>query len=249
MATEKRRNPHLVKWIVLCAAVLVVALIAVGINMTREAPDAPADATSTPSSSDGMTSSDGGGSESPADATTEPSVDTSTDPSVADEPTEPPRDIAIDPQQSRPTKSPAVAPAPPDGSGVELEPVAPEVIVEAPNGAVVSLDRIEAVHGQANVGGEISGPAIRVSVAIRNDGTEPVDLEYVVVNAYSGADRAPAGSIMQPGGKPFAGSLAAGESAEGVYLFSIGESDRGDVAVTVDYGVGEPIVVFRGDLT
>lgn len=238
MTAEKHGKRRSLKWVVLCAAVLVVGLIVLGINLRGEGPSGSgAEATSARSSSDGGAASDGGGSGDP------------NDPSVDDEPTEPPRDIAIDPQRPRPTESPEVAPAPADGAGPELEPVAPESVVQAPSGAMISLARIEAVHGEAKVGGEISGPAIRVSVAIRNEGSDPIDLEYVVVNAYSGQDRTPAAPIMQPGGEPFSGSLGSGGSADGIYLFSLDESARDDVVITVDYGVGEPIVVFRGDLT
>lgn len=242
MAADQPRTRRAVKWVALGAVVLVAALIVVGVGVIRDDRGVPnTEMASAQSDSGGGGASDGGGSENPTDPSPEPSAE--------NDPTDPPRDIGIDPQKSRPTESPAVAPAPSDGSGVELEPVAPEAVVEAPAGAVVHLARIEAVQGQAVAGGEISGPAIRVSVTIRNDGTEPIDLEYVVVNAYSGSGRTPAGTLMQPGGEPFVGSLSADESAEGVYLFSIAESDRKDVVITVDYGVGEPIVVFRGDLT
>lgn len=238
MAAERHGKHRSLTWIALCAAVVVAGLIVLGITLYGGDPSAPSSETaSAGSTSGGGAASDGGGSGDP------------TDPTVGDEPTEPPRDIAIDPQEPRPTESPEVAPAPTDGAGVELEPVAPEAVVHAPHGAVISLARIEAVHGQAKVGGEISGPAIRVSVAIRNEGGEPMDLEYVVVNAYSGQDRTPAAPIMQPGGDPFTGSLAPGEAAEGVYLFSLDESAREDVTITVDHGAGEPIVVFEGDLT
>lgn len=121
--------------------------------------------------------------------------------------------------------------------------------MKVPSGTVVSLHRLEAVDGIAAAGGETSGPAIRVTVGIDNTTSKPIDLGYVVVNAYTGKDRAPAGTVMQPGGDPFEGSLASGKSATGVYLFSIVPKDRKDVTITVDYGVGEPVVVFEGDLS
>lgn len=245
MAAEQHRRRRWPKWILLGVVVVVAGLIILSVGLGSEdspTPDAsPTGAVSGPDG--GSTGSDGGGSDG-GGRTPDPS-----DASVGDEPTEPPRDIAIDPGQPRPTESPDSAPAPTDGAGVELEPVAPEVVVDTSRGAVISLKRIEAVQGQAAVGGEISGPAIRVTVAVRNEGDRPMDLEYVVVNAYSGKDRTPTAPIMQPGGDPFTGSLDAGASAEGVYLFSLEESARQDVTITVDHRAGEPVVVFEGDLT
>lgn len=237
MAAEQHGKRRSLKWIALCVVVVVAGLIVLGITLGGEGPSAPvAEPTSADSGSDGGGAGGGDGSADPSD------------PSADDEPTEPPRDIAIDPQQPRPTESPEPAPAQADGAGVELEPVAPEAVVDTSRGAEISLARLEAVQGEANVGGEISGPAVRVSVEIRNESAEPMDLEYVVVNAYSGQDRTPAAPIMQPGGDPFSGSLDPGEAAEGVYLFSLEESAREDVTITVDHGAGEPIVVFQGDL-
>gem|GEM_PF-3472899 len=214
-------------------AVLIAIIVALGFLLpTREpTPGGPSDGGSSGATAS-MGPSDGGGSADPSS----PSASA------------PPRNIAVGPDASKPAATPSQIPPASEGVSPELEPVAPESAVAAPGGVVVSLARLEAVDGQAVAPGEISGPAVRATVSIRNTGKSALDLEYVVVNAYTGADRTPAGAIMQPGGKPFGGSLAAGNSAEGVYLFSIEEADREDVTITVDYGVGEPVVVFQGDL-
>lgn len=167
------------------------------------------------------------------------------DPSAT--PTVPPRDI-VDPDAPRPTETPSPAPSASDSPFAELTPVAPDATVVTPEGVEISLSRLEAVQGEAALAGETSGPAIRVTVRLVNSGSDPLDLEYVTVNAYSGEDRAPAGTVMQPGGAPFEGSLARGDSAEGVYLFTIPEADRKDVTITVDYLFGAQVAVFRGDL-
>jgi hypothetical protein len=162
-------------------------------------------------------------------------------------PTVPPRDI-VGPDAPRPSQTPSPAPTASDAPFAELTPVAPDATVVTAEGVEISLSRIEAVQGEAALAGETSGPAIRVTVRLVNSGSDPLDLEYVTVNAYSGEDRAPAGTLMQPGGAPFEGSLASGDSADGVYLFTIPEADRKDVTITVDYLFGAPVAVFRGDL-
>lgn len=162
-------------------------------------------------------------------------------------PTVPPRDI-VGTDAPRPSETPSPAPSASDSPFAELTPVAPDATVVTADRIDISLSRIEAVQGEAALAGETSGPAIRVTVRLVNEGSDPLDLEYVTVNAYSGKDRTPAGTLTQPGGAPFEGSLAPGDSAEGVYLFTVPESDRKDVTVTVDYLLGAQVAVFRGDL-
>jgi len=168
-------------------------------------------------------------------------------PSASATPTVPPRDI-VSPDAPRPAQTPTPAPVESDAPFAELSPVAPDETIVADDGIEISLSSLQAVQGEATTAGETSGPAIRATVRILNDGTEPVDLEYIAVNAYSGKDRAPAGTLTQPGGAPFEGTLAPGDSAEGTYLFSIAESAREDVTLTVDYLFGAKTAVFRGDL-
>lgn len=168
-------------------------------------------------------------------------------PSPSSTPTVPPRDI-LNPDAPRPTQTPTPAPVESDAPFAELSPVAPDETIVADGGIEISLSSVQAVQGEATTAGEISGPAIRATVRVVNTGKEPLDLEYIAVNAYSGKDRAPAGILTQPGGAPFEGSIAPGESADGTYLFSIAEADRDDVTLTVDYLFGAKVAVFRGDL-
>src|SRR5699024_8044178 len=125
MAAEQQGRRRWPKWILLGIAVLAAALVVLGITLGGEDPSTPVTEPTSVGSG-----SDGGGGGGPADPS---------DPSAPDEPTEPPRDIAIDPQQSRPTESPEPAPVPTDGAGAELEPVAPEAVVDTSRGAVISL--------------------------------------------------------------------------------------------------------------
>jgi len=170
-----------------------------------------------------------------------------TAPSPSSTPTVPPRDI-VSPDAPRATQTPTPAPTESEGAFPELSPVAPDATIVADDGIELSLSSLQAVQGEATSAGETSGPAIRATVLVVNTGKEPLDLEYVTVNAYSGKDRAPAGTLTQPGGAPFEGTLAPGESAEGTYLFSVAEADREDVTITVDYLFGARTAVFRGDL-
>jgi len=131
----------------------------------------------------------------------------------------------------------------------ELEPVGLDEVVRTRSDVQVQVTKIESVRGKAKVAGEISGPALRLTVEITNGSDRELDLAYVSVNAYTGSDRLPAAPIMQPGGRPMAGSLKAGGTADGVYLFSVGTKDRPLMTVGVDYLAGQPTAVFRGRFT
>lgn len=141
---------------------------------------------------------------------------------------------------------PTPGPSEPSGSMPELAPVAPEEPSDNGSGLVARIAAMKAVQGEAVQAGEIAGPAVQFTLELTNDTGEAVDLGLISVNAYIGDDRTPAGGLVRPGGAPFEGTLDAGKSATGVYVYTIPESQRGDVTLTVDYRAGQPAFVFRG---
>lgn len=250
MTQARRTGGRRWPWVLVGALVVIGCGVWLTLSLAGRTGDGPS-AEGDPSLSDSQSTPSGqeSGSESGA---ADPSDGGGTAGSGGDStevPTEPAETVGFDPQAPRTSTSPPEAPAPTDGSGPELEPAEPAAVVEASNGVDVSLVRIESVEGVASAGGEIAGPALRVTVAVENKGDQSLDLEYVVVNTYWGEDRSPAGTIMQPGGSPFEGVLEPDAEAEGTYLFSVAEEDRSDVVITVDHQVGEPAVVFQGDLS
>lgn len=185
----------------------------------------------------------------PAPAVTTP-IESSTSPAPSPEP-EPSRTSA--PPVPTPVVTPSRAPVEqPSGSGPEgrpeLAPVEPGEAVEGEDGVWIALTSIEHVQGEAVQPGEVAGPAVRVTVTITNAGTGTLNVGRTVVNGYYGADRRPAGTLVRPGGVPFDGQLGEGETAYGVYLFTIPSGQQNDVVITVDYRVEAPVVVFAGDL-
>lgn len=145
------------------------------------------------------------------------------------------------PEPSDSAEPPASGPLPPERPAVPLDGDAAD-----DSGVTVSLAEIESVSGEASAPGEISGPAIRVTVKIENASDEALPLRYAAVNAYHGAERTPAPPIMQPGGEPFFGTIDAGDSATAVYLFSIPSDAQKNVTIAVDYQPGESTVIFTG---
>jgi hypothetical protein len=118
--------------------------------------------------------------------------------------------------------------------------------VKVPSGVVISVSKIESVEGKASLPGEVAGPSVRFTVDVKNNTSSSIALNNIAVNAYFGADQAPAIQLSEPGAKGFPKSVAAGSSGTGIFVFNIPKADRGKVTLTVDYDVNTPTIVFSG---
>lgn len=110
-------------------------------------------------------------------------------------------------------------------------------------GSVVS---VQAVDGRATGPGDVAGPALMVTLRLVNGTAEALSLDAVSVNLSTGEARAPASPLGDPRRAPFTGTLSAGGSAEGVYVFRAATGDRDRVDVEVGYRPGQAIAVFSG---
>lgn len=129
----------------------------------------------------------------------------------------------------------------------EMPPVGLDSEADRPDGVVIALKKIESIAGEAKLPGEIAGPALRLTVTIKNGTNSDLSLDSVVVNGYRGAKQIPLEMLTSPGGSPFTGTLKPGEQAEAVYIFAVDGTHRSDVTFTVDATPGQPAAVFRGD--
>jgi hypothetical protein len=113
-------------------------------------------------------------------------------------------------------------------------------------GVTVQVPSVEKVTGEANVPGEVGGPALRFTVELTNGTGKTLDLRTVVVNAYYGPDRTPAAPLLKPGGKAFEAEAGVDDLARGAFVFNIPTEFQDDVELEVDPGVGAAIVIFTG---
>lgn len=115
------------------------------------------------------------------------------------------------------------------------------------DGVTAELTSIKAIDAEAKGIGEIAGPALKLTIALKNGTDESIPLDYVVVNTLYGKDKLPATAIYgDPDADPFRGTLKPGKSATGVYIFSVPEDERDKVRITVSHESLSPIVVFTG---
>jgi hypothetical protein len=116
----------------------------------------------------------------------------------------------------------------------------------AGDGVTARLAAIDAVEGKAGGPGQVAGPALRVTVRIKNGSTADVSLDGVAVNLSYGSDKTPGSPIEDTSNAPFSGTLPAGDEAEGVYVFSVPKDSRDVVTVEVGYQPGAPLMIFSG---
>jgi hypothetical protein len=104
---------------------------------------------------------------------------------------------------------------------------------------------VEAIDVKAETPGEVSGPAIAVAVVVQNQGTTPIDVSSAVVNVVASDGELGIGTTAGSP-SPLTGTVAPGESAQGRYVFMLNVAGGREVTVSVNYGAGEPVAVFKG---
>jgi len=200
----------------LLAALAVVVVVAVVLAITL-------------TGSDGSSSSKDAAASTSASQSSGAAAGTSADPSGTAAATGTPS-RAADPNQ-----------APPALPAVGLDATA-----AAGDGVTARLAAIDAIEGKAGGPGQIAGPALRVTVRIKNGTDADVSLEGVSVNLSYGSDHTPGSPIEDVSNAPFTGTLPAGDEVEGVYCFSVPKDSRDLVTVEVGYQPGAPLMVFSG---
>lgn len=94
--------------------------------------------------------------------------------------------------------------------------------------------------------GEVSGNAVIFGLRVVNGTSSSVDLGNVVVT-LAGANGNPGTEITTSPAKPLSGTLAAGTSASGTYVFVVAKDQRDPVTVNVTLSAGTAVAVFHGD--
>lgn len=146
--------------------------------------------------------------------------------------------------------APATGPTGQQRNASQLPPSLPVVSLHESSaetdGVSAAVVSVEKISGQGSGPGYVSGPALRISLRVTNGSSAAVDLGSAAVNVYQGADRTPAPPLNDPSRRAFAGHLAPGASAEGVYVVSIASPPPSLITVEVGYRPGAPLMVFTG---
>ena len=214
-----------VKRTVLAGALIVGALVIVAVLIVRAVDSGP-EPQAAPSASTS--------SQAPPNSTQSPAPTSS-----ADKKTPVPS-----PSLGTPSSLGSGAPEPVDPVKTK-KPVALDKTGDFGTGLTVRLSDLAAVEGEATVPGEISGPAIKVTVKARNRADRAVDLNTVLVFFSYGPDQTPA-SELKDGARPLKGRIASDDTKTGTYIYSVPEDEREKVRVEISYSGKAPTVAFEG---
>jgi len=114
------------------------------------------------------------------------------------------------------------------------------------DGIRAELVALKAVDGSGSGPGNISGPAVQITLRLTNGSTDDVALDFVSVNLTYGADKTPAAPLNDPSTDVFTGTLQPGAAVEAVYVFSVPDDHRDPVTLSVGHRAGTPYLVFSG---
>ena len=146
-------------------------------------------------------------------------------------------------------------PAPTPGSTAETVPAKPEVTrkpvkldkpSEAGGGVVVRITDVKAIKAKAQLPGEVAGPAVALTLQVRNGSRQPVDLGSVVVTLLD-SDDAPGIEMSAKPADPLSGTLKAGKTTSGTYVFTVGQQRRNPIKVNVTLAGAAPVLLFTGN--
>jgi hypothetical protein len=113
-------------------------------------------------------------------------------------------------------------------------------------GVAVRITDVKAITAKAQLPGEVAGPAVALTLKVQNDSSGPVDLSSVVVTLLD-ADQAPGIEMTAKPSDPLSGTLRAGKSTTGVYVFTVDKSRRNPISVNVTLAGAAPVLLFKGD--
>jgi hypothetical protein len=171
--------------------------------------------------------------------------------SATDAATPPPAGESTPSPDQGATAAPETDPAAPPADAGAVPPVETPVEIDAPAtfdaSVTAEVTQVESVQGEAQGPGEIGGPALRVSISLANGTGRDVDLDTSVVALFYGADDIPAAELSGPGAERFQGTLKAGATASGVYVFRVPADER-DIRITVSYSPTDTTVAFEGSV-
>jgi hypothetical protein len=112
----------------------------------------------------------------------------------------------------------------------------------APN-LTATVTSVEAEKLKARGPGDVAGPGVVVTVEIRNDTTQAVNLDLTAVNANYGTDT-PA-SPNRGATEALAGQLAPGQSKSGHYGFRVPDDATGLIRIDIQQSASPNIVIVQ----
>jgi len=102
------------------------------------------------------------------------------------------------------------------------------------------------IHAKAHGPGQISGPAMALTIHFVNGSKRSIDLNHVVVNDQD-AKGTPLLSITSSPASPAEGSVAPGATKSAVYVFTLPSVRHNPYTISISYSTAAPVVRLVGD--
>lgn len=112
-------------------------------------------------------------------------------------------------------------------------------------GVVISISEIKAVNAVSHVPGDVNGPAVQITVAIKNTSSKALNVNSAEVDV-SDSKGDPGIPVTTSESRIFSGSVAPGAEATGVYVFRVAADRRDPITVTASYTGAGPVAQFAG---
>ena len=112
-------------------------------------------------------------------------------------------------------------------------------------GLTARIVSLKAISGHAIAPGEISGPALRIAVWVRNASHRQIPLSGSTVLVTYSHELTPAVELSS-GEHKLSGTLRPHDSTTGIYVFTVPPNRRDDVQVQLNYLASAPTVEFHG---
>jgi hypothetical protein len=152
--------------------------------------------------------------------------------------------------RTSPKASPSKTPNPAVTETGAVNPAKPQRVpfdqtAEPAEDVALSVTSIEQVKAKATAPGETSGPALRITMRVRNDKKVALPIGAAVTNLYYGTDRTPSNLVLQ-GSKAFPASVRPGAEATGVVIYRIPPNRRDKVTLEVILDNKLRVIEFSG---
>lgn len=115
-------------------------------------------------------------------------------------------------------------------------------------GVTVDVAGTRAVTVTGRGPGQLSGPAVAVSLKLTNGTDRSIDVTNSVIAAFYGDD-VPANESTSSPAKPWRGMVKPESSITGTYVFLIPVKQRTKVHLAISYDPTKPVVTLVGDLS
>ncbi|MET1006927.1 MAG: hypothetical protein ABWX96_15375 [Propionibacteriaceae bacterium] len=114
------------------------------------------------------------------------------------------------------------------------------------SGVTVRITKIKSISSKAQLPGEVAGPAVSLTVTVKNDSAKTLDIGTVVVSLIDSSG-APGNEMTAKPADPLRGTVKSGGTATGVYVFTVDKDKRNPVSVNITLAGAAPVLVFKGD--